>query len=153
MKKVYSAFTLVELLVVISIIGILSSIGLFTFTSSQLRARDAARKADIKNVDTALRVYYNDKGEYPDDDSSFRIMGCGASGTSVCQWGSIWQAGTTVYMNKMPKDSLSPTRNYRYTFVDEDNFTLQACLENATDQNGIASGAWCPSGRMFEIKP
>lgn len=152
-QKLAQGFTLVELLVVISIIGILSSLGLFTFTSSQMRARDAARKSDMKNIETALRIYFNDKGAYPASDATFHMRACDPGGNSVCQWGSIWQVAPTVYMQTLPKDPQSPNVNYRYTFVDADNYILQACLENSQDTGGIASGAWCKSGKMFQLKP
>ena len=53
-------FTLVELLVVISIIAILSVIGITIFTGTQKNARDARRRADIESISTALEVHYND---------------------------------------------------------------------------------------------
>lgn len=52
-------FTLVELLVVISIIAILSLIGLTVYTNVQKNARDAKRKADIDSIANALEVNYN----------------------------------------------------------------------------------------------
>ncbi len=58
-------FTLVELLVVITIIGILSGIGISTFSSAQGRGRDAKRKADLHNMAIALQAYYSDHGVYP----------------------------------------------------------------------------------------
>lgn len=49
-------FTLVELLVVVAIIAILSTIGLTIFTSAQANARDARRKADIEAIANALET-------------------------------------------------------------------------------------------------
>lgn len=49
-------FTLVELLVVVAIIGILSTIGLVLFNSAQQNARDARRKADIESIANALET-------------------------------------------------------------------------------------------------
>jgi prepilin-type N-terminal cleavage/methylation domain-containing protein len=59
-------FTLVELLVVIAIIGILASIALVSFTSSQKQARDTQRKSDIKQYQLSLENYANKgNGLYP----------------------------------------------------------------------------------------
>lgn len=52
------AFTLVELLVVISIIAILSIIGLAIYTNIQKNARDAKRQADIGTIANAMEANY-----------------------------------------------------------------------------------------------
>lgn len=62
MKK---GFTLIELLVVISIIGVLSSTILGSLSDARASARDARRQLDIKNIQTALEIYYTNNGEYP----------------------------------------------------------------------------------------
>ena len=58
-------FTLIELLVVISIIGLLSSIVLSSLSDSRKKARDTARIRAVNETRTALQMYYNDKGKYP----------------------------------------------------------------------------------------
>lgn len=65
LKKSSAGFTLIELLVVISIIGLLSSIVLTSVNSARAKARDARRATDIKQIQTALEFYYNDRGSYP----------------------------------------------------------------------------------------
>lgn len=52
-------FTLVELLVVVSIIAILSVIGIAVFGNVQRGARDARRKADIDSIANAMEANYN----------------------------------------------------------------------------------------------
>ena len=61
-------FTLVELMVVISIIAVLSSITLVAVTSTRQTARDGYRLAQIRQIKTALELYYNTYGYYPYDE-------------------------------------------------------------------------------------
>jgi type II secretion system protein G len=146
-------FTLIELLVVISIIGILATLVTANLNAARSRARDAGRKSDLRNIATALRVYFNDKGGYPGSTSGGNILGCGSEGTNLCPWGSAWSAGSTTYMAALPKDPMS-SQSYRYANSDPDSFILSACLENKSDTSGVATGdtSWCPSGWMFQIK-
>lgn len=60
-------FTLVELVVVIAIIGILSSIVIAGLGDARKSGRDAKRVADIKNIQIALQLYYGDQSppKYP----------------------------------------------------------------------------------------
>lgn len=58
-------FTLVELLVVISIIAILSVIGVTVFSGVQKSARDAQRKGDVNSIANALEVNKPPTGTYP----------------------------------------------------------------------------------------
>lgn len=54
-------FTLIELIVVVAIIGILASISVISVTRQQKKARDARRKGDITNINTAMQSYIVDK--------------------------------------------------------------------------------------------
>ncbi|MEA3449797.1 MAG: prepilin-type N-terminal cleavage/methylation domain-containing protein [Patescibacteria group bacterium] len=58
-------FTLVELLVVISIIGLLSSFAVVSLNSARVKARNALRKGDMAQLRTALVLYYDDNAQYP----------------------------------------------------------------------------------------
>lgn len=58
-------FTLIELLVVIAIIGLLASIIMVSLSGAKAKSRDARRQADIKSIQLALSLYYNDNGMYP----------------------------------------------------------------------------------------
>ena len=74
------AFTLIELLVVIAIIGLLASVVLISLTTTRKKANDVKRIADMRQIQTALDIYYDQNSStYPagDIDSS-----CGGWDTS-----------------------------------------------------------------------
>ncbi len=58
-------FTLIELLVVIAIIGLLSTLAVVSLSSARRKSRDSKRIADIKQIQMALEMYYDDKNGYP----------------------------------------------------------------------------------------
>lgn len=64
--KRVKGFTLIELLIVVAIISILVTVGAVSFSRIQRQGRDAERKTDLREIESALEIYYADKGEYPD---------------------------------------------------------------------------------------
>jgi len=58
-------FTLVELLVVTTIIIVLSAIGLVSFQNAGENARNGKRKADMETYRQSLVLYRSDQGVYP----------------------------------------------------------------------------------------
>ncbi len=131
-KRNNFGFTLVELLVTISILGVLATIGLTAFTSSQARGRDAQRKSDLKQIASSLELYYADYGKYPD----------------TLTWGSIFTDGKTTYFQVVPKDP-SSSHTYVYRIVPSSNnqkFQLFAHLENSQDINLITTTYSCGGG-------
>lgn len=64
MKKNY-AFTLIELLIVVAIIGILAAIAVPNFLNAQMRAKVARVKSEFKTVSLALESYKVDQSKYP----------------------------------------------------------------------------------------
>lgn len=121
-------FTLIELLVVVAIIGLLATLSIVALNNARARARDAKRVADIKQIQTALELYYNDLGTYPSAASSNSAI----SGT--------FNNTTTVYMNVFPTaptpaDGTCSTAQNTYTYLGTDSnrsYTLTYCIGSPT---------------------
>lgn len=61
-----SGFTIVEILVIILVIGILSTILVLTYSGIQVRERNSTRIANIKLTQSHLETFYAQSGYYPD---------------------------------------------------------------------------------------
>jgi len=65
-KRKSKGFTLVELMVTVTIIGILTTLGVVTYSRAQARARDGRRTADMVTIQNALEMYASENnGDYP----------------------------------------------------------------------------------------
>lgn len=132
MSNKKNGFTMIELLVVIVILGILSALGLGSFTAAQQKSRDSRRKSDLKAIGVALETYYNDYGNYPlDGGGTGNIYGC-SDGLSVCTQGSLWgHSNGTTYMVILPTDPSGG--KYFYISSDGSSYQIYAKLENDRD--------------------
>lgn len=127
-------FTLMELLIVMVLLGILIAVVSGNFATSAKKGRDSRRKADLKNIATALEAYYSDKGLYPTSTVNGEIVGCGTNDSQVCAWGGEFKdKNGTLYMVLIPQD---PASNLRYYYVSATggSYQLYAKLENTLDQ-------------------
>lgn len=61
MQRNRKGFTLVELLVVIAIIGLLATIAFLSLNRARSKARDAKRVSDVRQLQSAMELYYNDQ--------------------------------------------------------------------------------------------
>jgi prepilin-type N-terminal cleavage/methylation domain-containing protein len=109
-------FTLIELLIVIAIIGLLASVVLIGLSSFRVAGRDARRIADLRQVQSALELYYNSCGFYPGN----AIAGgaCGAYAAIPRLFGDpggLIDVLTTsnLGISKIPNDPV-PTQQYGY---------------------------------------
>src|SRR3982751_4153068 len=134
MKKNFSnakGFSLIELLVVIAIIGILSTLAMVNFLGVKQRARDAQRKVDLRQIQSAIELYKADQGAYP----PAPLPNCGSPLT----------AGTATYMKKIPCDPQN-TGQLKYTYTATGTaYTLYACVENTSDgqKDTANNGTYC----------
>jgi type II secretion system protein G len=117
-------FTLIELLVVIAIVGLLSTLGVVALGSARLKARDARRVSDLKQIGTSLELYSTDQGIYPIANN----LTLGVD-DARCLNGSGWQGPDCLapYMGAVPKDPEN-SQNYIYSSSGT-SYTISATLE------------------------
>jgi prepilin-type N-terminal cleavage/methylation domain-containing protein len=70
MKNARSGFTLTELMIVILIIAMLASIAIPNVLRARINANDAAAKASLKAISTAMENYMASNAFYPPDTSA-----------------------------------------------------------------------------------
>ncbi len=66
-KQENKAFTLLEIIVVVAIIGLLSAVIFSIISSARAKGRDAKRVSDIRQINTAIGMYQNDHAGNPPD--------------------------------------------------------------------------------------
>ncbi|AZR74499.1 hypothetical protein BBF96_14560 [Anoxybacter fermentans] len=69
--KSKEGFTLIELLVVLAVLGILAAVAVPRFANMQDKANLIKAKTELKQVQTAMELYYAENGEYPADEMAF----------------------------------------------------------------------------------
>jgi len=125
-----NAFTLVEILVVVTIISLLASIAAVSYSSSVKQSRDARRKTDLEQIRSGLEMYKSFNNAYPTPQASPLPLG------------SILNDTTTTYVGKVPTD---PTASYAYYYaqpVSSQDYILCSHLEaGGTNAAGHACGA------------
>ncbi|HEY0980464.1 MAG TPA: prepilin-type N-terminal cleavage/methylation domain-containing protein [Candidatus Paceibacterota bacterium] len=160
--KPQKGFTLIELLVVIAIIGILSSVVMASLNSARMKARDAKRKAELRQIATALEMYYDTYGRYPPHRPSATCGGARNDwATSICTEAN-WLSTDAAFLQFMPTIPRDPSNKagsiienlgdetpwwtgLTYTYgVTEDGqeFDLLMGLENKSDPERCEVRLW-----------
>lgn len=128
-------FTLVELLVTISILSILAAIGLVTFANVQKIARDGKRTSDLQSAQKAIEIYKAANGSYPAAPANNNLDSIAASSFSGHFQGGI-----------VPKDPSTTPLSYKYYLCDtgtNQNLKFAVCtptFENCSgkcNDNGV----------------
>jgi len=105
MKK---AFTLVEILVVVTIIGLLTATATVTYTVFLKQSRDAKRKTDLEQIRATLEMYRSNNDTYP---ATLSVL-----------------TAPVIYIQSLPADPKNPTYTYYYS-GSTSNYTLGSYLE------------------------
>ena len=127
-----SGFTLIELMVVIAIIGVLSSVVLSSLNVAKLKANDAKRVTDLHAIQTALEMYAASNNTYP-------VSPTWAWSSKCAAWpdqggGNVIPGLVPTYIPKMPSDPQMDSTG---------NICCYLYLSNGTDYKLLAHN--CPT--------
>jgi len=136
-----SAFTLIELLITVAIMGILFSISIFALTSARSSGRDGKRQADLQSIASALEIYRSDCGVYPSP-SSGRVSNPLTGSEAAC-------AGNN-YMQEVPQDPQGGV--YLYARPTATSYELCAHLEGGSGTETCGGSSNCGSGMTCNYK-
>lgn len=113
-----SAFTLIELIIVIVILAILWTISFISYQNYGVSARDSVRLSDVKIIEKWLRVYVVWEWAYPIPDDKFKIK---------ADWQTIWyqwiignKVTGKIWLSTLPRDP-SFNNNYIYSLNSRKN--------------------------------
>ncbi len=123
-KNFKKAYTLIEMLIVVAIIGVLASSIIIGLGASRSSARDARRITDLKNVQTVLELHYNKYGFYPQTQ---------AGAEHKIDWDELntYMTSTEVGLsiNKLPNDPLVNSGKKYFYATNGQSYVLGAELE------------------------
>lgn len=111
-----SGFSLIEILVSATLIGLLSTIGFTGFQAVTRSGRDALRKSDLEQIRSALEIYKSENGAYP-------------ANSAECESEYL----SSDYINPYPDDPKPPLRYCYVRGATELSYELCARLENGNE--------------------
>ncbi len=142
-------FTLIELLITISIIAILSAIGMIAYSAVLKQGRDAKRHSDLRTIQSALEQYHSDQGSYPISGGS-----CSDNGHLISGCPFKDPTGNKTYINIVPNDPITAnSRIYRFELTTS-SYVLCALFEvtptlkpsECTMKCSSEANGWCNGG-------
>lgn len=133
-----NGFSLIEILVAITIIGIVTGVIAMSVSSIQRNTRDSQRETDLRVLQSALQQFYADKNYYPNSDLSAQIAN--GSALTNCSGEGAGCVVSKTYLSKTPKDPNSPSVNYCYmsqlSFTGLAFTTANECTSSSSTNSG-----------------
>ena len=162
-SKTKRAYTLIELLIVISIIGILTTIVFVSIGNVRQRARDAQRSNDLEAINSAIGMYFQANGHYPSlpagcgtqttfsdgqsgwiDATSSSSKNAAAWVTAACENDNYISNIAPAYIDKLPTDpspvltggtsGVRPSENHRGYI-----YSHYVCAGNSSDPSSCGN--------------
>ena len=144
MKNVRKAFTLIELLIVVAIIGILAAIAVPNFLNAQGRAKISRTVADMKALHTAMETYNLDNNAYPPDYDSGRVPGVSIQNNEILTY--VRLTTPVSYMSSIPRDPYFIGPNGK-----QDHVKLDPLFQYAGPPGSMDRPAWRASNTMYTM--
>lgn len=143
-------FTLIELLVVIAIIALLSSVIMASLGSSRMKARDSKRIQDVRQLQTALAIYYSDTNSYPNAltdlvPNYIRVLPVPPPGTTQANYAyaryGVFPAVTYYHLGAVLEDSATVARMSNRNCRSGINGTSAQCVASTNATAGAFNGS------------
>jgi len=125
------AFTLIELMIVVAIIGILASIAYPNYQDSVKKSRRADAKSALLGFANAMERYYTENSTYCD------AAAAGETAVSGCGTSTPDKGKPAVFANESPLDGTDKFYDLKIQAVSQTTYTLRATPKNAQAGDGI----------------
>ncbi|MFH0827378.1 MAG: type II secretion system major pseudopilin GspG [Candidatus Omnitrophota bacterium] len=129
-----NAFTLIELMLVVIIIGVLAAMVMPRLVGRSEQARVAAAKADIEaNIALALDMFEMDTGRFPSNEEGLAALRTNPA--SLPDWKG-------PYLKKDPKDPWGKLYFYKFPGTHSNDYDLYSSGPNGLEADNDDIGNW-----------